>query len=94
MQGGLSEHSFFTQPNFRCLFRTNFFLVFGIASGLYLLGLFEFFVPLLELLPEENFIFICFIFVAVFCFYKVSLEFDLIFIIFIGIPLVRHTTGR
>lgn len=54
------------------VFRTNFFLVFIVASALYLLGLFEFFVPLLELLPQENFIFISLIFVSVFCFYKVS----------------------
>jgi len=50
--------------------RTNFFCVFAISSGIYLLGLFEFFVPLLELLPQENFVFISLIFVAVSCFYK------------------------
>lgn len=51
--------------------RTNFFCVFAIASGIYLLGLFEFFVPLLELLPQENFVFISLSFIAVSCFYKV-----------------------
>jgi len=50
--------------------RTNFFFVFAVSSGLYLLGLFEFFVPLLELLPQENFIFISLIFLSVFFFYK------------------------
>ena len=55
--------------------RTNFFCVFAICSGIYLLGLFEFFVPLLELLPQENFIFISLTFVSVSCFYKVCLEF-------------------
>lgn len=53
-------------------FRTNFFSIYAVSSGLYLLGLFEFFVPLLELLPQENFIFISLIFVSVFFFYKVS----------------------
>lgn len=52
--------------------RTNFFVIFAICSSLYLLGLFEFFVPLLELLPQENFVFIVLIFVSVFLFYKVS----------------------
>lgn len=52
--------------------RTHFFIVFAISSGLYLLGLFEFFVPLLELLPQENFIFISLIFISVSCFFKVS----------------------
>lgn len=50
--------------------RTNFFCVFAISSGIYLLGLFEFFVPLLELLPQENFVFISLIFISVSCFYK------------------------
>lgn len=52
--------------------KTDFFLAFAVSSGLYLLGIFEFFVPLLELLPSENFIFVSLIFISVFCFYKVS----------------------
>lgn len=55
-------------------FRTNFFFVFAISSGFYLLGLFEFFVPLLELLPQENFVFIALIFTSVSFFYKVKLH--------------------
>lgn len=54
--------------------RTHFFTVFAITSGLYLLGLFEFFVPLLELLPQENFIFISLIFISVSCFFKVRMR--------------------
>jgi palmitoyltransferase len=49
-------------------------VIFTIASGLYLLGLFEFFVvPLLELLPQENIVFITLIFISIIFFYKVSL---------------------
>lgn len=54
------------------IFRTKFFVVFAITSGGFLLGLFEFFVPLLELLPQENFIFISLTFLSVLLFYKVS----------------------
>ena len=54
------------------LSRTNFFFVFGVSSGIYLLVLFEFFVPLLELLPQENIVFITLTFVSVYFFYRVS----------------------
>lgn len=51
--------------------RTKFFYSFAIFSTLYLLILFEATVPLLELLPEENFIFVTTMFGAILCFYKV-----------------------
>lgn len=51
--------------------RTKFFLMWSMWSAIYLWLLFEMTVPLLELLPEENFIFISAMFVAVFCFYRV-----------------------
>jgi hypothetical protein len=53
-------------------FRTKTFIVFIILSGIYLLCLFEFYVPLLELLPQENFVFITLLFITIFFFYKVS----------------------
>lgn len=52
--------------------RTKFFFMWTLWSGLYLWALFELTVPLMELLPEENFIFITTLFSAAFCFYKVS----------------------
>lgn len=61
--------------------KTNFFLVYAVLSGLYLLGVFEFFVPLLELQPVENYIFISLIFISVFCFFKVNFLFIILFII-------------
>lgn len=51
--------------------KTKFFLMWSICSAFYLWLLFESFVPLLELLPEENFIFITTMFGAILCFYKV-----------------------
>lgn len=51
--------------------KTKFFFSFAIFSALYLWVLFEATVPLLELLPEENFIFITTMFAAILCFYKV-----------------------
>lgn len=51
--------------------KTKFFLMWSMWSAIYLWILFENFVPLLELLPEENFIFITTMFGAIFCFYKV-----------------------
>lgn len=52
--------------------RTKFFFMWAFASGVSLWLLFEMTVPLMELLPEENFIFITTLFAAAFCFYKVS----------------------
>lgn len=52
--------------------RTKFFFMWTVWSGIYLYIIFEITVPLMELLPEENFIFITVMFLAVFCFYKVS----------------------
>lgn len=52
--------------------RTKFFFMWIISSGIYLWILFEMTVPVMELLPEENFIFITSMFGAAFCFYKVS----------------------
>lgn len=52
--------------------RTKFFFMWSVWSAIYLWLLFEMTVPLLELLPEENFIFISAMFAAVFCFYKVT----------------------
>lgn len=51
--------------------QTKFFFMWSVWSGIYLYILFEFTVPLMELLPEENFIFITTMFAAGFCFYKV-----------------------
>lgn len=56
--------------------RTKFFFMWSVWSAIYLWLLFEMTVPLLELLPEENFIFISSMFVAVFCFYKVKTYFS------------------
>lgn len=52
--------------------RTKFFFMWTLASGIYLWCLFEITVPVMELLPEENFIFITSMFGAAYCFYKVS----------------------
>lgn len=52
--------------------RTKFFFMWSFWSGIYLWILFEMTVPLMELLPEENFIFITTLFAAAICFYKVS----------------------
>lgn len=52
--------------------RTKFFFMWILASGFYLWCLFEITVPVMELLPEENFIFITSMFGAAYCFYKVS----------------------
>lgn len=56
--------------------RTKFFFMWAFWSIVYLWILFEMTVPLTELLPEENFIFIVTMFGSVFCFYKVRLPFD------------------
>lgn len=53
--------------------RTKFFFLWALWSVIYLWILFEMTVPLLELLPEENFIFISTMFLSMFCFYKVSI---------------------
>lgn len=55
--------------------RTKFFFMWTFWSGIYLYVIFEITVPLMELLPEENFIFISTMFGAAFCFYKVSENF-------------------
>lgn len=52
--------------------RTKFFFMWTLSSAIYLWSLFEMTVPVMELLPEENFIFITSMFGAAFCFYKVS----------------------
>lgn len=52
--------------------RTKFFFMWTLWSGIYLWLIFEMTVPLMELLPEENFIFITTLFAAAICFYKVS----------------------
>lgn len=54
--------------------RTKFFFMWSLWSVIYLWLMFEVTVPLLELLPEENFIFITTMFLAIFCFYKVGQE--------------------
>lgn len=51
--------------------RTKFFVMWAFWSIVYLWVLFEMTVPLTELLPEENFIFIATMFGAVLGFYKV-----------------------
>lgn len=51
--------------------RTKFFFMWAFWSIVYLWILFEMTVPLTELLPEENFIFIATMFGSVFGFYKV-----------------------
>lgn len=52
--------------------RTKFFFMWTLSSGIYLWCLFEITVPVMELLPEENFIFVLSMFGAAICFYKVS----------------------
>lgn len=52
--------------------RTKFFFMWTLCSAIYLWCLFEATVPIMELLPEENFIFITALFAAAICFYKVS----------------------
>ena len=52
--------------------RTKFFFMWSMWSAFYLWLLFEMTVPLLELLPEENLIFVTAMFAAIFCFYKVN----------------------
>lgn len=52
--------------------KTRFFFMWSLWSAIYLYLLFQMTVPLLELLPEENFIFITTMFAALFFFYKVS----------------------
>lgn len=51
-------------------FRTKFFLLWAICSKLYLWILFEVTVPLVELLPQENVLFIILYTVSIYCFYK------------------------
>lgn len=53
--------------------KTKFFFMWTVWSGICLWTLFEMTVPLMELLPEENFIFITTMFAAAICFYKVSI---------------------
>ncbi|KAL7023698.1 hypothetical protein ACKWTF_012743 [Chironomus riparius] len=50
--------------------RTNIFLALSVISCIYIVFIFEFTLPLLELLPQENFIFVTFIFLTVYFFYK------------------------
>lgn len=57
--------------------RTRFFNIWLSFSALFLLCLFEFTVPLLELLPEENFLFIVLLFSTVYCFYKTNQKSEL-----------------
>lgn len=52
--------------------KTKFFFMWSMCSVIYLWILFEVTVPLFELLPEENLIFISTMFSAIFCFYQVS----------------------
>lgn len=51
--------------------RSKFFFMWAFWSVFYLFLLFQLTVPLFELLPEENFIFVSAIFASVFCFYQV-----------------------
>lgn len=64
----------FKNQYFSFLYRTNIFLALSVISGIYIVFIFEFTLPLLELLPQENFIFVTFIFLTVFFFYKVSIN--------------------
>lgn len=57
---------------FYVICRTKFFCLWFCYSAAYLLVIFECFVPLLELLPQENFAFITLIAITLFCFVKVS----------------------
>ncbi|KAG5671469.1 hypothetical protein PVAND_001664 [Polypedilum vanderplanki] len=50
--------------------RTNVFFIFSLLSAIYFICLFEFFVPLLELLPQENFVFVSLITLTVIFFFK------------------------
>lgn len=51
--------------------KTKFFFMWSMWSVIYLWILFQVTVPLFELLPEENLIFISTMFSAILCFYKV-----------------------
>lgn len=52
--------------------QSRFFFAWALCSIVYLWIIFEITVPLLELLPEENFIFRMCIFGSIFCFYRVG----------------------
>lgn len=52
--------------------QTRFFFSWALCSIVALWAIFEITVPLLELMPEENFIFRVCIFGSIFCFYRVS----------------------
>lgn len=54
--------------------RSQFYLMWNIVSVAVLWVLFEATVPLLEVLPEENFVLILLITVSCFCFYKVIMH--------------------
>lgn len=56
--------------------RTKFFFMWAFWSIVYLGILFEMTVPLTELMPEENFVFIVTMFGSVICFYKVRDSID------------------
>ncbi|XP_055837323.1 palmitoyltransferase ZDHHC23-B [Episyrphus balteatus] len=52
--------------------RTRFFVMWTFWSVFYLIILFEFTVPMMELLPEENFFLVLLASVTMFCFYRVK----------------------
>lgn len=56
----------------RVLPKTKFFSLWLVWSGIYLLALFELAVPLLELLPEENIVFVALTFLSFLFFYKTN----------------------
>ncbi|XP_055375655.1 palmitoyltransferase ZDHHC23 isoform X2 [Condylostylus longicornis] len=51
-------------------YRTKFFFMWIIWSGIYMKFIFQIKVPLLEILPAENYVFIILIGITIFCFYK------------------------
>ncbi|XP_012285674.1 palmitoyltransferase ZDHHC23 [Orussus abietinus] len=69
---------YYLHHNFlRFLLRTKFFLVWTIVSVLMLLLVFEIcVVPLLEILPEENFVFVSYVVGGLWCGYKTRLKAD------------------
>lgn len=52
------------------ILHTKFFFMWSIWSTIYLLFLFESVVPLIEILPEENYMLILFVCISIFCLFK------------------------
>lgn len=75
-----------------CFYSQKFFLSWNMWSVLFLWMLFESTVPLLEVLPEENFIMIIFMTISVLSFYKVKERAPLNFVLDGPVPKHRHNS--